>query len=55
MWLISLYWATTTLTSVGFGDIIPGNNIEWTVTILVEIAGSLFAVSPIFSAMHTTP
>ena len=41
--LIVWYWATTTITSVGYGDISPVNTVEWALTIFIEIIGSLFA------------
>jgi hypothetical protein len=35
--------SVTTLTSVGFGDITPGNGREYAITTFVEVLGSLFA------------
>ncbi|RJP62669.1 MAG: hypothetical protein C4543_01635 [Ignavibacteriales bacterium] len=38
-YITSLYWIVTTLTTVGFGDIIPVGNSQMIFTILVEIMG----------------
>ncbi len=35
----SLYWVVTTLTSVGYGDIVPHGNVEMLFTILLQIFG----------------
>lgn len=35
----ALYWVITTLTSVGYGDIVPHGNIEMLFTILLQILG----------------
>lgn len=35
----SLYWVITTLTSVGYGDIVPHGNVEMLFTILLQILG----------------
>lgn len=54
----SLYWAITTLTTIGFGDITPQNNLEYIFTMLVMLFGaSLFAysigvVSSLISSMN---
>lgn len=43
VYITSLYWTVTTLTSVGYGDIIPVSNGQKLYTILVELSGiSLF-------------
>lgn len=39
-YLYSLYWACTTIVTVGFGDITPTNECEVFVTIFVELSGS---------------
>jgi voltage-gated potassium channel len=35
----SLYWVVTTLTSVGYGDVVPHGNVEMLFTILLQILG----------------
>jgi voltage-gated potassium channel len=43
-YLLSMYWMVTVATSVGFGDIVPGNTEEYIFTLFAMIVGaSLFA------------
>lgn len=43
-YLLSIYWMVTVATSVGFGDIVPGNTEEYVFTLFAMIIGaSLFA------------
>lgn len=35
-----MYWALTTLTTVGYGDITPVSNSEMILTCLVQFAGT---------------
>lgn len=39
-YIYSLYWAVTTIVTVGYGDITPQNEWEIIVTICVELSGS---------------
>jgi potassium voltage-gated channel Eag-related subfamily H protein 7 len=33
LYMVSLYWAIMTLTSIGYGDVIPSNNTEYSVSV----------------------
>ena len=39
-YICSLYWAFTTIITVGFGDILPVSNIQRIVIIVIEILGT---------------
>lgn len=39
LYITSLYWVVTTLTTVGYGDIIGFTKIEYTYTMMVEFVG----------------
>ena len=39
-YIYSLYWAVTTIVTVGYGDITPQNEYEVGVTIVIELSGS---------------
>lgn len=42
LYLASIYWALTTLATVGYGDITPGTNIERTLAMAWMVFGMLF-------------
>ena len=43
-YLYSLYWSVITMTTVGYGDITPGTNIEYIFAIITALIGaSLYA------------
>lgn len=39
-YIYSLYWAVSTIVTVGYGDITPRNEYEVVVTIFIELLGS---------------
>ena len=40
--MISIYWAFTTVSSVGYGDISASNNLEMFVGMIIMLAGTTF-------------
>ena len=40
MYVASLYWAFTTMTTVGYGDILPRNDVERVYSIFIMILGA---------------
>ena len=64
-YLYSVYWALTTLTTVGYGDIIPANNAERAYALLALLIGALVfgfllssigdMISKVGDRVHLTP
>lgn len=57
LYIASLYWTVTTLTTVGYGDITPANNLERGICICVMLGGVFFysyTISTITSIMSDT-
>ncbi|MEW5318539.1 MAG: hypothetical protein WDW38_009755 [Sanguina aurantia] len=40
-WLIAMYWAVTTMTGAGYGDVVPVTNWEYIITMLTMMVGVL--------------
>merc|ERR1719161_36918 len=51
LYVAALYWATYTVTSVGYGDIIPGSMLERCVAIVAMLGGTL-VMATIFSIFN---
>lgn len=47
-YLYSLYWSVTTLTTIGYGDIVAVNNIERLIAIIAMLCGGfIYAYVPL--------
>lgn len=42
LYLVGIYWALTTIATVGFGDVLPANQGETVVVLIVECIGVMF-------------
>jgi hypothetical protein len=57
-YLASLYWAAVTVSTVGYGDIVPSNNIEMFICLFLLFSGvALYSyivstLSNLFSSVH---
>lgn len=57
-YVISLYWAFVTITTIGYGDVVPQNTNEYVFTTCVIIVGSMFygysltSIASIFSELE---
>ena len=40
-WLVAFYWAITTLSSVGYGDVAPTTHMEMTYCVVAELIGTM--------------
>ena len=40
LYCVAMYWAFTTLTTVGYGDVLPVSRAEMAVTVVVQFAGT---------------
>ena len=40
LYCVAMYWAFTTLTTVGYGDVLPVSRSEMAVTVIVQFAGT---------------
>jgi hypothetical protein len=51
-YLYCLYWAVTTVTTIGYGDITPVSDLEITFTIAAEVVGMFIFVYTTNTVCH---
>jgi len=57
IYLLGLYWAISTVTTTGYGDLVPGTYAELVVCICIMLVGAgvvTFAIASLISVVQTT-
>lgn len=54
-YLVSLYWAFTTLTTVGYGDIVPHTVMERLFAMFLILAGAVTFGAYVHARIHSKP